>query len=188
MVTNVTMRNGVAVMIRWMTIAWDILIMVTHMFVRNGVAGMVGGMMGCIVIPTNRTLLMVSRTWLGVPLDGTMAAPGLTVPDILDCSLPIMPDLDGKPEVPLSGSGGPFPDDFRFSYMDTPLPDSGIRILASMEIPDLANNFDKRPGMPLFGTQGTDPQCCSVLVHGHPVAGTSRRLNPGTHENPGSHK
>ena len=63
--TNGTMRNGVVGMIRRMTIAQALLIIVTRMFVRNGVPGMVGGMMGCVVTPTARTLLMGSLPFPG---------------------------------------------------------------------------------------------------------------------------
>ena len=60
-----TMRNGVAGMIRRMTIARAILIIVTRLVVWNGVAVMVGGLMGCVVIPTSRTSLMMSLVFPG---------------------------------------------------------------------------------------------------------------------------
>ena len=61
-----------------------------------------------------------------------------------------IPDLannfDEKPGVPLSGSDGPIPGDFQFSYMDTLLPeDSEVRKQVPSKTPDLANVFDNKP-------------------------------------------
>ena len=53
----------------------------------------------------------------------------MTVADVPDRSLPIMPDLGGKPEVSLYGSCESIPSAVRYSCADTPMPDvSEVRI------------------------------------------------------------
>ena len=49
--------------------------------------------------------------------------PGLTVADVPDRSLPIMPDIDGKPEVSLYGSWESILGAVQFSCTDIPIPD-----------------------------------------------------------------
>ena len=49
--------------------------------------------------------------------------PGLTVTDVPDRSLPVMPELDGQPEVPLYGFREPIPGARQFSCTGTPMPD-----------------------------------------------------------------
>ena len=73
-----------------------------------------------------------------------------------------IPDLannfDEKPGVPLSGSDGPIPGDFQFSYMDTLLPDySGVKKQAPSETPDLASDVNSKPVTPLSGLGGKFP-------------------------------
>ena len=50
--------------------------------------------------------------------------------------------------------GEPIPDVFQFSYLNTPLPHvSGVRVQASLEIPDIEKNFAKRTQTPLPGSR-----------------------------------
>ena len=116
--------------------------------------GMIRGMIECNMIPTDPMLLMmrlVSRAWLGVQSDGTLAVPELPVTEITDRSPSITPELDGKPGVPSSGSDRRIPDNFQFSYMDNPLLEyPGVGEQALSEAPGLSSDLDVQPGQILL--------------------------------------
>ena len=61
-------------------------------------------------------------------------------------------DLDVQPGQFVSGSGGLVPNVARFLCMMTTCPeDTRVRVRVSSDIPDMTNNFDETPQMPLSG-------------------------------------
>ena len=150
--------NGAAGMIRRMTIARALFIIVTRMFVtRND---------GLCCDPYRSDVAdgEPARSW----------KPGLTVTDVPDRSLPIMPNLDGKPEMPWYG----------FRESTTVLFSSCVRTLQCRIIPEFGSGhpWTSRisqitlvwPWYTLVWIPGAGPRYYSILIYSHRVTGCFR--------------